>query len=234
MKRELLRKPLIQRSNVTGRPLSLVAIALMLILGKMETAQSAVFYSSQVSNSPLAGSSDSSSPDQYTIATDLDHDEQPDQAGLRFSENGYEVSVILHAHPESNSRLFWPGSRRAAVGLVSCDVDEDGDQDLVLTSATSLFPLAIWIGDGAGHFVQANQGSFVPLFSGSHRPNFHPGKTINKQVCLPRQRRIAGGLIQDALHPVDLRINSLLTGSVRGAFSSKAFELPLSRSPPSA
>ena len=93
------------------------------------------------------------------------------------------------AHPGTGAKIFWPSSEHVGLGLITCDVDQDGDQDLVLTSSTSLFPLAIWISDGAGHFQEGDNAFFVPLFSNDRHPTFHPGKKLDKQIWFPRQRR---------------------------------------------
>ena len=143
------------------------------------------------------------------VNADFDGDHRLDQASIKFAKNGYEIDVVLRAHPETGAKIFWPSSQRFGLGLISCDVDQDGNQDLVLTSPLSLFPLAIWMSDGIGHFQEGDNTFFVPLFSNDRHPTFHPGKKFDKQIWFPRQRRVLVDLLRGAQEAANLKVSTL-------------------------
>jgi hypothetical protein len=169
---------------------------------------------------------------QSTVSEDFDGDHQLDQASMRFAENGYEIDVTLHAHPETGTKIFWPSSEHIGLGLISCDVDQDGDQDLVLTSPLTLFPLAIWIGDGAGHFQGGDSTCFVLPFSNDRHPTFHPTKKLDKQICFPRQRRALIDLSQGTYEAASIEVSTLGTQPSLASLPSRGALLLTSRSPP--
>ena len=169
---------------------------------------------------------------QSTVNAEFDGNHQLDQASIRFAKNGYEIDVTLRAHPETGAKIFWPSSERVGLGLISCDVDQDGDQDLVLTSPLSLFPLAIWISDGAGHFQEGDNTFFVPLFSHDRHPTFHPGKKLDNQIWFPRQRRVSIDLSGHAHESASLEISPLRTLPSLAPLPSRGALLLPSRSPP--
>ena len=169
---------------------------------------------------------------QSAVMGDFDGDNQLDQANIKFSKNGYEINVTLRAHPGTGTRLFWPSSEPIGLGLITCDIDQDGDQDLFLTSPTSLFPLAIWISDGTGHFQEGDHAFYAPVFSNDRHPAFHPNKKFDKQICFPRQRRDSVLLSRGAHETANLEISSLgAIPSLAPLARPDAYSLK-SRSPP--
>ena len=169
---------------------------------------------------------------QSAVNADFDGDHHLDQASIKFAKNGYEIDVTLHAHPETGTKIFWPSSEHVGLGLISCDVDQDGDQDLVLTSPLSLFPLAIWISDGAGHFQEGDNTCFVPPFSNDRHPTFHPIKKLDKQIWFPRQRRALIDLSRGAYEAASLEVSTLRTPLSLASLPSRGALLLTSRSPP--
>ncbi len=169
---------------------------------------------------------------QSAVSADFDGDQQLDQASMRFAKDGYEIDVTLRAHPETGTKIFWPSSEHVGLGLISCDVDQDGDQDLVLTSSLSLFPLAVWISDGAGHFQKGDNTFFAPLFSNDRHPTFHPGKKLDKQIWFPRQRRVLVDLLVGAHDAASLKVSILGTLPSLAPLPHRGALLLTSRSPP--
>lgn len=155
-----------------------------------------------------------------------------DQASIKFAKNGYEIDVRLHANPENRAKIFWPSSERVGLGLISCDVDQDGDQDLVLTSPLSLFPLAIWLSDGAGHFQEGDKTYFAPLFSNDRHPTFHPGKKLDRQIWFPRQRKALVGLLTSAHGAARLKVSTLGISPSPAPLPLRGALFLTSRSPP--
>lgn len=169
---------------------------------------------------------------QSLVNADFDGDSQLDRAKIKFAKNGYEINVTLRAQPETGAKIFWPSGERVGLGLITCDVDQDGDQDLVLTSPLSLFPLAIWISDGAGHFQEGDNTFFVPLFSNDHQPTFHPNKKLDNQICFPRQRRVSIDLSRGSHEATSLEVSTLGTLLSLVPLPYRGALLLKSRSPP--
>lgn len=201
-------------------------------LSPVAESQSAVLdHASSLPQIPLEKSNPGLSY-QSPANTVFDNDSQLDQASLKFAKNGYEIDLTFRAHPGTGVKIFWPSGEEFGLGLITCDVDQDGDQDLVLTSPTSLFPLAIWISDGTGRFQEGDHTFYLPLFSNDHHPAFHPSKKLDKQICFPRQRRVSVDLSRDTEKAANLEISALANWSSLAPLPRRrAFSLS-SRSPP--
>jgi hypothetical protein len=169
---------------------------------------------------------------QSAVNGDFGGDNHVDQEHIKFSKDGYEIEVTLRAHPGTEAKIFWPSSEQVGLGLITCDVDQDGDQDLVLINPTSLFPLAVWISDGTGHFQAGDHDYFVPFFPNDNHPTFHPGKKLDKQICFPRHRWNSVDLLMGAYKAVSHEVSTLTDRTSLASLPCPgAFSLP-SRSPP--
>jgi hypothetical protein len=88
------------------------------------------------------------------LIADFDGDYIPDLAMGRNEHSCYQVEVQLSS--ERASAPVHQGHIDAGVKLFVYDIDQDDDQDLVLTSLTSLSPAAVWLNDGKGHFDETD------------------------------------------------------------------------------
>jgi hypothetical protein len=84
----------------------------------------------------------------------LDDDRRPDVVRGETQGTSYQITIQLSARNESVSLGFYgvPGD----VALSAVDVDRDNHRDLVIASPGNLFPVAVWLNDGQGHFTQAD------------------------------------------------------------------------------
>jgi hypothetical protein len=90
--------------------------------------------------------------------SDFDSDNLPDLATSRYEIHGYTVEIDLSTQHQ-RTRFTVPGSG-LMIRLLAIDLDHDSDQDLVITNALSSQPLAVWLGDGAGHFEKGDLNSY--------------------------------------------------------------------------
>jgi hypothetical protein len=88
------------------------------------------------------------------LIADFDGDDIPDLAMGRDEHSCYQVEV--HLSTERTNASVHQGHIAAGVKLFVYDIDQDDDQDLVLTSLTSLSPAAVWLNDGKGHFDESD------------------------------------------------------------------------------
>lgn len=97
---------------------------------------------------------------------DLDGDQQPDVAqslGRGADGNGfyYTISVRLSKTREFRS-LVVLSNDPSGVNVVPRDVDGDHDLDLVVTSAATRKPIAVWLNDGHGGFQLVSSETISP------------------------------------------------------------------------
>jgi hypothetical protein len=104
-------------------------------------------------NPPFA---DGNSPSllQESFKSFLDGDHQPDTVECKLEGAFCRLTIQLSQRNESISlgTRAIPGN----VVLSAVDIDRDNDRDLVISTPGDLFPLAVWLNDGAGHFTGAD------------------------------------------------------------------------------
>jgi len=90
------------------------------------------------------------------LGQDLDGDHIPETATIRQRRNLYQVSIhFTTGHPKLRLSTYITEGL-AGLSFEARDVNNDNKGDLVLVSATSLRPIAIWINKGRATFQQAN------------------------------------------------------------------------------
>jgi hypothetical protein len=129
------------------------------------------------SSFPQPNANDSWMPTGTPIISDFDGDHRSDLAFGRTEGNTYRVEIRLSNRREKTSIALI--SNEPGINLFACDVDRDNDQDLVVSSALSRYPLAVWLSDGNGHFQEGNRWLYVDLLvkdnsSGYGQNNFQP------------------------------------------------------------
>jgi hypothetical protein len=107
-----------------------------------------------------------SSPGQLGEApafADFDGDQKADMAMARLSKDRYKIVVLLSK--SSEAAVLDPSVPLTGFQVLACDINSDSFQDIVVTDAIAKQPLAIWLGDGRGHFEIADQNLFNNAFA---------------------------------------------------------------------
>ncbi len=101
------------------------------------------------------------------VDTDFDGDMKPDVVTGTVAGHGYVIHVnFTTSIPPASLTLAggMPGMR-----VVTQDVNHDDDPDIIVTSYTSLVPIAVFLGDGKGHYRLDNPWNYLPV--GMSPPN---------------------------------------------------------------
>lgn len=118
------------------------------------------------------GSLPSPSVSSWVLA-DFDGDSQIDVVTSRAQrlpdhEYSHEVSLKLSGSPSTS---FTFRNRYPSVQLNSLDIDGDHDRDIVIRETGTSEPLAVWLNDGSGHFLQGDLEHFRAVLEEHHCPD---------------------------------------------------------------
>ena len=107
------------------------------------------------------------------VLADFDGDSQIDVVTSRAErlpghEYSHEVSLRLSGSPSTS---FTFRDRYANVQLNSRDIDGDHDRDIIIRETGTLEPLAVWLNDGSGHFLQGDLEHFRAALEEHHSPD---------------------------------------------------------------
>jgi hypothetical protein len=95
------------------------------------------------------------------MSADFDGDHKPDLVRGRHIGLAYTVEIQFSSRLHS-AYLSVPYAGPDAL-LTICDVNRDSDADLVIQSPSSPIPVAVWLGDGQGHFRAGDPWRFNSL-----------------------------------------------------------------------
>jgi hypothetical protein len=107
------------------------------------------------------------------LAGDFDGDHQIDRVSGRIRGSSYSIDVRLSTR-QPRVRLTVPVRNEVGLELISVDVNRDRRADLIVMSASSVAPIAVWLNTGNGAFERSSQ-SFAPLFGDGHTPRLQRG-----------------------------------------------------------
>jgi hypothetical protein len=124
-------------------------------------AGAAGWAASPPSEERVFGSLPSPSVSSWVLA-DFDGDNQIDVVTSRAErlpdhQYSHKVSLKLSGSPSTS---FTFRDRYPSVELNSLDVDGDHDRDIIIRKTGSAEPLAVWLNDGSGHFLQGDLERF--------------------------------------------------------------------------
>jgi hypothetical protein len=110
-----------------------------------------------------AGASPAGISYRTSLGHDLDGDQIPETATIRRSRDLYKVSIHFTSGRPRLHLSIYQGENEAGLGFQTRDIDDDRDEDLVITSATSVRPIAVWLNSGKGKFKRVSSWAYGGL-----------------------------------------------------------------------
>jgi hypothetical protein len=173
-----------------------------------------------LSGAVIASASPTKSTQGFSYKTklgrDLDGDHIPETATIRQRGSFYQVSIhFTTGRPKLRLRTYITDDL-AGLSVEIADVDHDARADLVINSATSVWPVAIWLNHGTD-FQRVSR-----LLYGHHGANNGPGLDTKKKS----QRDPVGNLFSDPLPEAETGDSFDHAVDLKNPLSSKADPLP--------
>ncbi len=164
------------------------------------------------------------------INADFDGDNKPDLAIGSSHGLGYLIEIQFSSPLEKT--YLTPAGFGVGIRIFAYDIDRDSCQDLIVTSAASLLPIAVYLGDGKGHFQEAKPWSFLPIALFGTPYCFQPGGGPTGIVSLMPQTRFASGEMRDCNAAIVPQAGDFLPGEFEEALSWYSANGCQPRSPP--
>jgi hypothetical protein len=150
------------------------------------------------------------------LGQDLDGDHIPETATIRYGDPVYEVNIKFTTGRPKLRLKTYVATGVAGLTLQTRDVNNDNKGDLVIISATSTQPVAIWLNQGQATFKKAS-----PWLYGVRK---HTGPTLRlRQTTQPEP---VGNLFIDPLPHLTPELKYLIADDEEAALISS---LPDSR-----
>ena len=89
------------------------------------------------------------------LVADFDGDHISDLAVGRTETSCFQLEIHLSTQP--NKASVHHRDVLAGMAFLVYDIDRDNDQDLILANPGSLYPAAVWLNDGRGHFEETER-----------------------------------------------------------------------------
>jgi len=114
-----------------------------------------------------------------SLGLDLDGDHVPETVTVKQQGSFYHVSIHFSTGRPKLRLKTYVGDDEAGLSLEVADVNNDSLADLVVTSATSVWPIATWLNHGPGNFQRVNSRTYSLTGRNngprlSHRENAQP------------------------------------------------------------
>jgi hypothetical protein len=136
---------------------------------------------------------------------DFDGDSQIDVVTSRAErlpghEYSHEVSLKLSG---SLSTSFTFRDHYPSVELNSRDIDGDHDRDIIIRETGTSQPLAVWLNDGTGHFLQGDLEHFRAALEEHHSPNIELPQIDDQSPFEVGDQRIAPAIMETSIIRVE-------------------------------
>jgi hypothetical protein len=95
-----------------------------------------------------------------SLGLDLDGDHIPETVAIKQHGSFYQVSIHFSTGRPKLRLKTYVGDEAAGLSLEVANVNSDSLADLVITSATSLWPIATWLNHGSGNFQRVNSSTY--------------------------------------------------------------------------
>jgi hypothetical protein len=167
-----------------------------------------------------------------SLGLDLDGDHIPEIVTIKQRGSFYQVSIHFSTGRPKLRLKTYVGDDEAGLSLEVADVNNDSRADLVITSATSVWPIATWLNHGSANFQRVNLRTYT--LTGRHNSS----RLNRRENALPDpagsiSTRLAEGEIANSSNPGTDTHDLLSSSTYQFPVESWLAELA-SRGPPSA
>lgn len=169
--------------------------------------------------------------DTASVITDFDADGAPDVAiADRTIRNGshYKIEVRLSSGSTQTVSFL---STKGALRISALDLDNDHDQDLIVTPVFSREVVGVWVNDGTGHFARGRDAPYrSPVPTLESTPTVSGSSLVFLPVAPGRRLQILELVRAISIHEIRNQSSLLRTNAVapnEGFLSSAS-----SRGPP--
>jgi hypothetical protein len=155
------------------------------------------------------------------INADFDGDQKPDLVTGSAVGDSYVLQIRFSSDkPTASLRV---GGGVSGLRILSHDVNQDHDEDLIVTSCTSLIPVAVFLGDGKGHFQPGNPWNYIPVgINSSYSYDVTAGQT--DPAGDTQLKRLIPGVLSEVFAQLPLREEPCVaSGAVNPSFPGVSF-----------
>ena len=116
---------------------------------------------------------------RISLGHDLDGDHIPETATIRQCGGVYKVSIHFTSGRPRLHLMVYQQEDETGLTFETKDLDDDHNEDLVITSATSVRPVAVWLNSGKAKFKRVSSWAY----GGPHK---FRGPALNRRAaCTP-------------------------------------------------
>jgi hypothetical protein len=169
-------------------------------------------------------------PGEAPAFADFDGDHKQDIALARLNNNRYKIVVLLST--SSHAAVLNPSEQLAGFTVHACDMNNDSLPDIVVTDATAMHPLAVWLGDGRGSFKIADQNLFENDFAFTESSRYQNSRIAQDQDVLDESLDPTCGKIPPAFEAPWLERIGFVTSRTHSFVLRNAYITTAPRSPP--
>ena len=161
-------------------------VVFLFVFFLLSSAQKFHFGASLAWVKPSSGRPDPGSLIQ-TVNADFDGDHRSDLATGRREGQTYRVEIQF-ATGRNPASIVLPASNEET-RLVALDIDCDNDQDLVVISAATSPPVAVWLNRNGGHFEEGGRWWWATLLTNYNSSGFSSDNSRTEPIFLSEHQR---------------------------------------------